>query len=262
MLLTCVAGQLFGDYGRVSRGQEFECADSWAFNLIARGLAVRKMPPEVLVEPGLVTCLCVTRNRAEWLPSALNCFQRQTYSKLELLVIADGERIDDIFPATVLMIRIIHIEEGYTIGQKRNFGCSLARGEFIAHWDDDDHSMPDRIDRQVVLLEASKKSVTGFHSMEFKDTRDAKEFGQRSSRYEWRTTPDFALGTSLCYRKSYWKGNPFPPINDGEDTAFVKTARGKDELLAVESHGLMVGTIHDSNTHPRDMSEHYWRKLA
>jgi hypothetical protein len=37
-----------------------------------------------------VTCLCLTRNRREWLPKAIACYQAQTHADRELLIVADS----------------------------------------------------------------------------------------------------------------------------------------------------------------------------
>ena len=66
-------------------------------------------------------------------------------------------------------IRLVHIEQGRTIGEKRNFGAGRARGAVIAHWDDDDYSAPDRLEDQVGRLLQSGKAVTGYFAMRFTD---------------------------------------------------------------------------------------------
>ena len=47
----------------------------------------------------LVTCMMLTRNRREWLPRAIACYQAQTYANRELLIVMDGEDTRDAIPA-------------------------------------------------------------------------------------------------------------------------------------------------------------------
>ena len=42
-------------------------------------------------EAPLVTCVCLTRNRREFLPRAIECFLAQTYEPRELLVLNDDK---------------------------------------------------------------------------------------------------------------------------------------------------------------------------
>lgn len=199
-----------------------------------------------------MTALCLTRNRPTWLRKAIQCFQAQTYHNRELLIIADGADVREVIPDDE-RIRLIQIEEGYTIGEKRNFGVAQALGEVIAHWDDDDLSAPGRIADQLERLEQSGKAVTGYSSMLF--TGDAGT---------WRYTglSSYALGTSLCYRKSWWQGNPFPPKQVGEDGDFVRAAWDSRQLITSASVEMMTATIHSNNTSPRQLSGDEWTRIS
>lgn len=191
----------------------------------------------------LVTCLCLTRNRREWLPKAIACFERQTYQERELVIIADGEDpVTDLVPKDA-RIRLMVI--GWTslvVGKKRNIGCQYAQGEIIAHWDDDDYSAPHRLAHQVGRLSATGKWVTGYHSMKFTD-------GMRW--WQYRGSAGFVLGTSLCYRRAFWTQHPFAQIQCGQDEAFGATAVRQGTLAAEKDLNLMYATNHAGNTSPR-----------
>jgi glycosyltransferase involved in cell wall biosynthesis len=154
-----------------------------------------------------VTCLCLTKNRRQWLPRAIQCFERQTHRDAELLILADGEDVRDLLPADDPRVRLIHLEKPLNIGDKRNFGCERAAGDVIAHWDDDDHSEPERLADQIRRLDESGKSVTGFRSMRFTDGIDW---------WKYNGTHNYALGTSLVYRREWWRANRFKSVQIGE----------------------------------------------
>lgn len=200
-----------------------------------------------------MTALCLTRNRRIWLPKAIQCFQAQTYTSRELLIVADGEDVRDLLPGDN-RIRLIHIEEGRLIGDKRNFGCELAAGQIIAHWDDDDYSAPGRLADQVTRLVESGKAVTGYHTMVFRDPS--------GSGYSYNGTPNFAMGTSLCYRRDWWEGHRFPALQVGEDNGFVQEAWTAQQLISVPAGDLMHATIHGGNTSPRQLTGSCWTKVA
>jgi glycosyltransferase involved in cell wall biosynthesis len=199
-----------------------------------------------------VTCLCVTRNRRQWIPKAIACFQSQTYPHREMLILADGGSVRDLVPADN-SIRLLELEGAAQIGEKRNLGCDRALGEIICHWDDDDWSAPGRIADQVSRLVESKLAVTGYRSMRFTD-------GSRWWLYQG--TPLFALGTSLCYRKDWWKKHPFRYVQIGEDNHFVTAAGAERQIVTSEAGELMWATVHSTNTSPRSLSGSAWKLLA
>lgn len=165
---------------------------------------------------------------------------------------SEGEDVRDLVPVDDESIRLIHIEERFPIGAKRNFGCARASGEIIAHWDDDDYSAPGRLADQVARLQASGNAVTGYRSMRFTD-------GVESWRYQG--TSLFAVGTSLCYRREWWREHPFPSRQIGEDNEFVSDAVRAGQLATAEAGDLMHASIHPGNTSPRQLSGASWIKL-
>ena len=199
----------------------------------------------------LVTCLCLTRNRREWLPKAIACFRSQMYDSRELLIVADGEDVTDLVPVDP-NIRLIRSAPGMSIGGKRNWGCERAKGELIAHFDDDDYSAPGRLTDQVERLQKSGRAVTGYHTMRFTD-------GARWWVYEGK--PAVTLGTSLLYRRDWQWTHPFCDVQVGEDGVFVSGAEAAGQLIAVDAGGMMYATIHPGNTSLREPGEKHWRAL-
>jgi glycosyltransferase involved in cell wall biosynthesis len=139
------------------------------------------------------------------------------------------------------------------VGEARNAGCRESRGDLIAHWDDDDYSDAERLRDQVRRIVEHGKSVTGYRSMRFTD-------GARWWLY--RGGPEYALGTSLCYRRDWWAKNPFPSVMVGEDNEFVKRARASSAIVSSDAGDLMYATIHPSNTSPRNIKGNNWKCLA
>jgi glycosyltransferase involved in cell wall biosynthesis len=178
------------------------------------------------------------------------CFLQQEASNAELLILSDGADVRDLVPDDD-RIRLIHLAGHPGIGDKRNFGCERAAGEVMAHWDDDDHSAPGRLADQLARLEQSGKAVTGYHSMKFTD-------GEQWWKYAG--TPLYALGTSLCYRREWWKRNHFHAVQVGEDNQFVAVAAAAGELATVDAGEMMYATVHQGNTSRRNFGS-AWTKL-
>jgi len=185
---------------------------------------------------------------------AIESYRRQTYRSRELLIVADGEDQRESVPLAD-DIRYLWLAGKSTIGHKRNVGCEAARGQVIAHWDDDDYSAPGRLADQVARLESSGKAVTGYNALRFTDGREWWEYRHRSATY--------APGTTLCYRRDWWQSNKF---NDrehvGEDFSFSRRAWQSGELVVADAGDLMHATIHSGNTSPRQLCGPNWSKLS
>jgi glycosyltransferase involved in cell wall biosynthesis len=244
-------------------GETFETEDWRGRQLIENGAARHARPPRILYESTTrkqdaaalgeqgVTCLCLTRNRREFVPKAIRCYQEQAYQNRELLIVSDGEDVRDLIPDDET-IRHIHIEEGYTIGEKRNFGVSQAHGEFVAHWDDDDYSAPGRLDHQLSLIGGHPVALVAYHEMYFTDG---------SAWWKFSGDKNYGIGTSFFYRRDWAHKHCFLAVQIGEDGEFQKYARQQGQLFTVEAGEMMYATNHNGNTSPRILSRQEWHPL-
>ena len=176
---------------------------------------------------------------------AVSCFLSQTWAEKELVILDDADDPSFPNPPEHPQIRYFRTDIHYwlSIPQKRNAVNGLANGEIIWHLDSDDWSSPTRMEDQVRRLEETGKAVTGYHSMDFFDEAAGKV-------YEYRSGPYYALGSSLCYQRSFWQDNPFDEnYRHGSDTVFVRVARLRGQLDAVDSEGRMVARLHSGNSH-------------
>lgn len=198
----------------------------------------------------LVSCVCPTKNRVDWIPRAVECFQSQTYPNLEMLIVHDPG-YSAVFEDE--RIRVIEAPSGITLGAKRNFACSQARGEIIANFDDDDWSDPGRVLEEVNHLAQTGLSVTGYSLMKFTD-------GHRWWRYNG--DPNHAHGSSQCFRRDWWEKHPYPDVQIGSDTLFSSTARAAGQLFVVPAGDMMFARLHAGNTNKnRDMNGPAWLAL-
>lgn len=196
-----------------------------------------------------VTCLCLTRNRREWLPKAIASFLDQTYEDRKLLIVSDGEDISDLVPGDE-RIRLITVKDAMLIGDKRNAGVAAADTDLICHWDDDDFSAPGRLADQVGRLIDSGRAVTGYHSIKFTDGE---------VWYRYNGTPNWAFDTSLCYRRDFWERHEFGSINDGLEANFRAAAIREKQFTSADGSDLLYATIHAGNTGPRVIGEGWER---
>jgi glycosyltransferase involved in cell wall biosynthesis len=204
----------------------------------------------------LVTCIMPTANRRAFIPQAIQHFLAQDYPERELLVIDDGEDcIADLIPQGDT-IRYLRLDRRTTLGEKRNIACEMARGELIAHWDDDDWMAPQWLSSQVSTLLDQNADICGL---------DKVFFYSPESREAWRYVYDGAkpwvCGGTLCYTREFWQRARFPLTNVGEDNALVWSAQPK--RLAVNGRNdLYVATVHRHNTSPKLTSSARWHSFS
>lgn len=203
-------------------------------------------PPPALP---LVTAIMPTRDRPEFALQAVRYFLAQDYGNKELVVLEDGTsslagRLPD-------DRRIRHVVTGRalrSIGAMRNEACQLARGEIVAHWDDDDWYGTERLTRQVAAIRAGEADITAL--------RDSIVFDLAAWRF-WRLRSDLhrrlfvrdVHGGTLVYRRGVWEDKArFPDCSLAEDAVFLEQAmRRGARLQALEAEGVFVYVRHGGN---------------
>jgi hypothetical protein len=190
---------------------------------------------------------------------AVKCFDSQTYTGgLRLLTLpADPAR---------------------TIGAMRNYANSLLTDcDIVCHWDDDDWSHPNRIAEQVVSLQATGADCVGYNEMLFWRQREQPRNADKIYNHTlepgeaWlysNPNPRYALGTSLCYWRWAWEAQPFPDLQHGEDTEWIRglNCYAVSAMLGPETYGKdfahprMIARIHSGNSSsaydPIEMARH------
>lgn len=185
-----------------------------------------------------VAALILTKDRPRYLARALDCLAKQTTrASMHILVDADPSGYRKcIFEGSCGYVHA----PGKTVGGMRNMGVEVAirlGADVIIHWDDDDYSFPQRIERQLQQL----KPV---HAVGWRDLAFWDSVHQKSFRY-YNGNPRYACGTSLCYRIEEWKNTPFPDLQVGEDAAWCAKVK---PYGMVNSYEFLVAEIHDANT--------------
>ncbi|MFZ3201710.1 MAG: glycosyltransferase family 2 protein [Candidatus Acidiferrales bacterium] len=203
----------------------------------------------------LVSCIMPTYNRQNFIPVALKCYLSQDWPDKQLVVIDDGsETVGRLVKQLVPDAVYIYLAQKQTIGTKRNLACEAAGGDVICHFDDDDWSAAGRVRDQVMRLLESGKQMTGYHSVTYWN-------GMNAYRYV-SPIPEYALGTSMCYRKIFWETHRFPAKSYAEDNALVYNARDEKQLIAVDAGQMMVVRSHASCTSsPKILRQDTWPEV-
>lgn len=203
----------------------------------------------------LVSCIMPTCNRQGLIPVALKCFLSQDWLDKELVVIDDGAvKVGGLVKQLVPDAVYIYLAEKQVIGVKRNLACEAAEGDVICHFDDDDWSAAGRVRDQVMRLLESGKEMTGYHSITYWN-------GMKAYRYV-SPVPQYALGTTMCYQKSFWHPHRFPAKDYAEDNDLVYKARDEGQLIAVDARQMMVVRSHELCTSsPKKLRQNTWPEV-
>lgn len=133
----------------------------------------------------LITVVIPTFNRAHYLGRAINSVLRQTYSERELIVVDDGstDGTSELLSSFKDLVQVIR-QPNSGPSMARNAGIRAARGKFIAFLDSDDEWMPDKLERQLPLMQdesivlsatnwrcrEAPDSSTGFENLDFDES--------------------------------------------------------------------------------------------
>jgi glycosyltransferase involved in cell wall biosynthesis len=104
------------------------------------------------LEPGLVTVVVTTYNRAGMVPRAIRSVLAQTYARIDCLVVDDGSTDDT---SRVLKeiadprVRVVRHEKNRGATSAKNTGLDHLRGEWFTFVDSDDEIVPEAIETLV-----------------------------------------------------------------------------------------------------------------
>mmetsp|Transcript_34764 Transcript_34764/g.66374 ORF Transcript_34764/g.66374 Transcript_34764/m.66374 type:complete len:264 (-) Transcript_34764:307-1098(-) len=157
--------------------------------------------------------------------SLYQCFRQQTYPTTELVVVDETgdpspvfSRLDD------PRIRYIQAAKGMTIGEKRNLGMEIAKGEVIAHFDDDDYYSPEYLDFMWSQMRSKAADLVKLSAWMWYDL-----VSEKLARFDGLSDGDhtrlYGYGFSYMYRKDSIRAiHGFGAINFGEDYDLVRRA--------------------------------------
>lgn len=110
------------------------------------------------MSPGsLVSVVIPSYNVEKFLREAVGSVQRQTWKHVEAIVVDDGStdgtgRLAEELAASDQRVRVIHKRNG-GLSSARNSGIAAARGAYLSFLDADDVLLPDKVERQLALLD-------------------------------------------------------------------------------------------------------------
>ncbi|KKL93320.1 hypothetical protein LCGC14_1875870 [marine sediment metagenome] len=133
----------------------------------------------------LVSVMILSHNRKKYLKEALDSILKQTYPNIEIVVVDNGSEdgsvhiikkmFESVKDKIATNLAVNGINEGCPTA--RNQALKLCTGKYIAIQDDDDISLPERIEEQVLVMESNPHvAVVSGNSITI--DKDGKEQGK------------------------------------------------------------------------------------
>ncbi|HVD98104.1 MAG TPA: glycosyltransferase family A protein [Cytophagaceae bacterium] len=210
-----------------------------------------------------IACICITDNRVELLPRAIQCFRDQDYEEKELLIFYDASdahtasfarnktdvnlvKLDGSSfknsiclksnESNITFIEIDHYSK-FSLGEKRNLATEYAEADFICVWDDDDWYSPRRLSQQILACQHAGKPACALSSLTIYDSIHHKAYYSIKRHEGWE-------GSLLC-RKEYME--KYLPQNTKEDTPVLKRLFADGYLVLIDFPHLYTYIIHGKN---------------
>ena len=113
----------------------------------------------------LVSVIMPTYNHAEFITEAIDSVFRQTYKRVELIIINNHstdntEKIVNSFDDE--RIKYLRFQNRGIIAASRNLGIKNSNGKYIAFLDSDDIWLPEKLEKQVELMESNVEMALSY----------------------------------------------------------------------------------------------------
>jgi len=193
----------------------------------------------------LISCICVTRNRVHLLKRVIDCFNVQTYSARELVIVIENDdqaSIDFLKGDNINeKIKVIVVERSATkkLGFLRNTGIQNASGEYVCQWDDDDWYHARRLEHQFSYITSSGKDGSVLTRWLMFDSKN--KTASISPLREWEG--------SIVVKKETVLSIGYQNTEKLEDTPVVEMLRDKNHLCPINyTPQYYIYNFHGNNT--------------
>ena len=157
-----------------------------------------------------IACIVpTTPNRRHFWPSLFRCFQNQTWTEKEMILVDEDHISPKNLPSS---IRHIVVPKNISIGHKLNIGVENSRASFFHKCDDDDWYHPNFLTDLITPLLTNSSAISLVDSHLVFLVKDWKLY----------TTPYGTLGGgTICFGRKAWNQRPFRDLSLGEDMDFI-----------------------------------------
>jgi glycosyltransferase involved in cell wall biosynthesis len=127
----------------------------------------------------LVSVIVPTYNRAKTIKRSIDSVLQQTYTNFELIIVDDGSTDDTegiVRNINDQRIQYIKCTKNGGANKARNIGIKASQGTFIAFQDSDDDWYPDKLEKQVEIMQKVLPSVGVVYSGYFRIMNDSSTY--------------------------------------------------------------------------------------
>lgn len=171
-----------------------------------------------------------TYNRGYRIANALNSVFKQSFSSWEVIVIDDASSDD-----TEKVVRTLSKENEKVFYFKqyrnegpanaRNLGINLARGEFLAFLDSDDHFLPDHLEKRYQIIQKNQDLDFIYGGMKIVGSALIPDRYDLSKTVDISTLKIFPTGTYIVRTEAAKEIGGFPNLRLSEDMEFLAKAK-------------------------------------
>ena len=194
-----------------------------------------------------VSVICPTYNRRKFLPNLIRQFRYQTYPQryMELIILDDSPTSNEDIIPKISNIKYTHLDEKLLLGRKRNHLNSLATGDIIVCFDDDDYYAPERVAHAVYKLESTTAQIAASSIIHiyYKQLNKILEFGPYA--------PNHGTNGTMAYKKEYLLNHSYLDDKEKAEEAHF-TNNFSEPLVQLNPHRVMMCLAHDNNTVNKD----------
>lgn len=168
--------------------------------------------------------------RDEFMNDLYKNIKQQTYPNLEVVIILnknsmDVEKWNSKFKQLGTDLKVLQVDEEYSLGHCLNIAIQNSSGEIISKFDDDDYYAPNYLTDMIISMDYANADLVGKSShyiyFEENDLLALKTMGSGIETYS-----DFVAGATLVFKREvYEKLEGFSDKSRGEDSDFLKRAK-------------------------------------
>ncbi|UII27564.1 glycosyltransferase family 2 protein [Fulvivirga maritima] len=195
----------------------------------------------------LISCVCVTDHRIQYLRRSISCFLGQSYPNKEMVIVcreSDNETIEYVnqFNDEQFVLVKLEAEHNIKLGELRNISIQNANGKYFCQWDDDDWYHRDRLLKQFKAAEENIHPVSMLTNIIMFDEEEKQAYF--SGFRLWENTV-FGLRSLIDDCK-------YETLERSEDYEFMNTLLMRSKVFPTVANNLYIYVCHGTNTWNKD----------
>jgi len=199
----------------------------------------------------LISVIIPVYNAEKYITQALDSVFNQTIKNIEVICINDGSKDSslEILKTYGAKIRLLDNGQNYGIGETRNRGIAVAKGDFLAFMDADDIWEPEKLKTQILQFQKNKDLDISFSYMKCFISPELSAEAKRLRYCPPDPTTGYLSGTAVIKSTSFEKVGMFnPKWKVGEFIDWFAKAKEMGLSYDITPGVFLLRRIHETNT--------------